>query len=124
MWLGAAAFLSALLMVFRISIGLCFLSSLLELEITSVLSCLVGRTGRGGIGGGGGLVVFAFAGLAEALGFSLPTTSLQSLSGLPGVFGVLSLFQAFWTIMVRASILSPVLDIVVARELRSLVISL
>ena len=86
--------------------------------------CLVGRTGRGGIGGGGGLAGFVFAGLAGALGFPLPTTSVQSLSGLPWGFGVLSLFQALWTMMVRASILSPVLVIVAAREFRSLVISL
>src|SRR5690554_974177 len=124
MWLGAAAFLSALLIVFRISIGLCFLRSLFSPETTSVLSCRVGSTGRGGIGGGGGLVGFALAGLAAVLGFSGATTSVHSLSAFLGGFGALSLFQACWTIMVRASSLSPVLFMLVERALRSLAISL
>src|SRR5690554_5053278 len=124
MWLGAAGFLSALLMVFRISIGLCFLRSLFSPETTSVLSCRVGSTGRGGIGGGGGLVGFVLVGLVAVLGFSGAATSVESFSGFPGAFGGLSLFQACWTIMVRASSLSPVLFMLVARALRSLAISL
>lgn len=125
MWVGAEAFFRTLLIVSRMAIGLWLVLRLsFEVVITSVLSCRVGRTGRGGIGGGPGLAGFVFGGLAGFWGFLglfPPRTSDQS--GWVGAVGALLLFQALWTMMVRASILLSVLVRVEASDFRSFVIS-